>query len=203
MLIPAKVADGIASGDVTVQFRWWKRPTVKAGGTLRSRVGVLKIEAVDAIAVRDIKAADARAAGYATRAEAVRDQARYAAPDRRLYRIRFRPGGTDPRVALRQDDRLSDEDVAAIGTRLARMDAGKRGAWTRRTLELIRDHPETRAADLAGREGMEKLPWKADVRRLKELGLTESLPVGYRLSPRGKAYLDTVSGSSDRRKRRG
>jgi hypothetical protein len=27
------------------------------------------------------------------------------------------------------------------------------------------------------------------VRKLKELGLTESLPVGYRLSPRGEAYL--------------
>jgi hypothetical protein len=79
--------------------------------------------------------------------------------------------------------------VAAIAKRLARMDAGKRGPWTRRTLELIRDNPETRAGDLAAREGMEKLPWKADVRRLKELGLTESLPVGYRLSPRGRAYL--------------
>ena len=30
--------------------------------------------------------------------------------------------------------------------------------------------------------------FKRDVRKLKELGLTESLPVGYRLSPRGRAY---------------
>jgi ribosomal protein S19E (S16A) len=27
------------------------------------------------------------------------------------------------------------------------------------------------------------------VRKLKELGLTESLDVGYRLSPRGRAFL--------------
>jgi hypothetical protein len=31
----------------------------------------------------------------------------------------------------------------------------------------------------------------ARLRRLKELGLTESLPVGYRLSPRGQALLDS------------
>jgi len=189
VLIPAKVAEGIASGDITVQFRWWKKPTVKAGGTLRSRIGVLQIDAVDIIGMRQITAADARAAGYATRAAAIKDQQRYADPERRLYRIRFHPGGNDPRVELRQHDRLNENDVAAIARRLARMDAGKRGPWTRRTLELIRDNPETRAADLAAQEGMEKLPWKADVRRLKELGLTESLPVGYRLSPRGRAYL--------------
>jgi hypothetical protein len=32
--------------------------------------------------------------------------------------------------------------------------------------------------------------FKRDVRKLKELGLTESLEVGYRLSPRGAALLD-------------
>lgn len=31
---------------------------------------------------------------------------------------------------------------------------------------------------------------KRDVRKLKALGLTESLEVGYRLSPRGRAYLE-------------
>jgi hypothetical protein len=33
------------------------------------------------------------------------------------------------------------------------------------------------------------MPFKLDVRKLKELGLTESLPVGYRLSPRGEFLL--------------
>lgn len=32
-------------------------------------------------------------------------------------------------------------------------------------------------------------PFKRDVRKHKELGLTGSLPVGYRLSPRGAAWL--------------
>ena len=46
-----------------------------------------------------------------------------------------------------------------------------------------------RAGDLADALGRERLPFKADVRKLKALGLTESLPIGYRLSPRGEAFL--------------
>jgi hypothetical protein len=49
-----------------------------------------------------------------------------------------------------------------------------------------------RAEDLAASIGREKLPFKRDVRKLKELGLTESLLVGYRLSPRGRALLDQL-----------
>jgi ribosomal protein S19E (S16A) len=37
---------------------------------------------------------------------------------------------------------------------------------------------------------MDTQPFKLRVRRLKELGLTESLPKGYRVSPRGRAFLD-------------
>jgi hypothetical protein len=58
---------------------------------------------------------------------------------------------------------------------------------------LIADRPGVRAADLAAAEGREKLPFKADVRKLKELGLTESLEVGYRLSPRGRALLSRLT----------
>jgi hypothetical protein len=61
-------------------------------------------------------------------------------------------------------------------------------------LELIRDHPATRAADLAASLGRDTRPFKTDVRKLKELGLTESLEVGYRLSPRGRALLEGLYG---------
>ena len=57
-------------------------------------------------------------------------------------------------------------------------------------LRLIADRPGVRAGDLAAESGRERLEFKADVRKLKALGLTESLEVGYRLSPRGRAYLD-------------
>ena len=77
--------------------------------------------------------------------------------------------------------------LAAIAGRLARLD--RAAPWTRATLALIGAHPGVRAEDLARRQGLEKAPFKSRVRRLKELGLTESLAVGYRLSPRGTAVL--------------
>ena len=56
-------------------------------------------------------------------------------------------------------------------------------------LRAIAANPERRAGDLAAELGRERLPFKVDVRKLKEMGLTESLPIGYRLSPRGAAVL--------------
>ena len=49
--------------------------------------------------------------------------------------------------------------------------------------------PEVRADELAASFGLEKRVFKPRVRRLKELGLTISLSPGYRLSPRGEAFL--------------
>ena len=55
---------------------------------------------------------------------------------------------------------------------------------------MIENRPATRAGDLFAGVGYPDLhTFKRDVRRLKELGLTESLEVGYRLSPRGAAVL--------------
>jgi DNA-binding IclR family transcriptional regulator len=66
------------------------------------------------------------------------------------------------------------------------MDARARdGQWTARILGAVADKPQTRAADLAQAISMGKASFKRRVRSLKELGLTESLEVGYRLSPRG------------------
>jgi hypothetical protein len=57
------------------------------------------------------------------------------------------------------------------------------------TLALIGQRPQVRAPDLAASVGRETAPFKIDVRKLKNLGLTISHPVGYELSPRGLAYL--------------
>jgi hypothetical protein len=85
---------------------------------------------------------------------------------------------------------LNAEERAELTKRLDRLDRASRiGPWTTTVLDLIAANPGTRAPDLAARLDRETLPFKRDVRKLKELGLTESLPVGYRLSPRGEAYL--------------
>ena len=81
--------------------------------------------------------------------------------------------------------------MADIDAVLTRMDRGRRsGPWTRQMLQMIADRPATRAPDLAASVGRETQPFKLDVRKLKELGLTHSLPVGYELSARGRAYLE-------------
>jgi biotin operon repressor len=72
------------------------------------------------------------------------------------------------------------------------------GPWTRKTLELIRAQPGVRAADLAAELGRPRDDFKQDVRRLKRLGLTISLEIGYRLSPLGEAFLGRrVGGCAD------
>jgi hypothetical protein len=193
MLFPKRVWVGLADGSVSVAFRYWKRPTVKGGGTLHSAVGVLAIDSVDRIAIRAITPAEARAAGYESRARLLADLAKYRAPGTTLYRITFRYQGEDPRRALRENDRLGASELQQLQSRLARLDrASSHGPWTKDVLELIRDNPATLAADLAARRGREKLRFKSDVRRLKALGLTESLRVGYRLSPRGLAVLQAI-----------
>ncbi|WP_211190943.1 hypothetical protein [Actinomycetospora sp. TBRC 11914] len=65
------------------------------------------------------------------------------------------------------------------------------GPWAWSTLRAIAAEPGRRAPDLAAAFGRETAPFKADVRKLKALGLTHSLPVGYELSPRGRAVLAT------------
>jgi hypothetical protein len=198
MLFDRRALRGIASGEVTVAFRRWRRPTVKAGGTLRTRVGVLGIESVEPIEPAQVTDADARRAGYSDRS-AVLSSLR---PEGRLYRVSFRLVGPDPRVALRQRADLSPAERAELDRRLARLDAASRhGPWTSDVLRLIRRRPATRAADLAAELGREKAAFKADVRKLKELGLSESLDVGYRLSPRGHAYVErALSGGPARRR---
>ena len=107
-----------------------------------------------------------------------------------VYRVTFHVLGEDPRIALRGRDDLTDDDVAQLTTRLGRLDARPSGPWTERVLRLIGEHEAVRAGDLADDVGMERLAFKTDVRKLKALGLTESLGTGYRLSPRGQAWLD-------------
>ena len=186
MLFPIATLRRIPSGEVTLAFRRWRRPTVRAGGTLRTRVGVLAIEAVEAIEPDAVTDDDARRAGHPDAASALAA----LRGDGQLYRVRFRLAGDDPRIALRERSEITAEERAAVEARLARLDArSSHGPWTRTVLELIAARPGVRAPDLAASLGRETQPFKTDVRKLKELGLTESLVVGYRLSPRGRSYL--------------
>jgi hypothetical protein len=176
----------IAAGEVTVAFRRWKRPMARPGGSQKTPAGVIAFDAVER--VDEITPEDARRAGFAD-PEAAHAMLRDREGD--LYRVTLRLAGPDPRVALREDVALDAAARADIAARLARLDkASRHGAWTHATLRAIERAPGLRAGDLAEQLGRERLPFKLDVRKLKALGLTESLPVGYRLSPRGSAFLN-------------
>jgi hypothetical protein len=192
VLFKRHVLDGLADGTITVAFRRWARPRVRAGSRLRTAVGVLAVDAVDEMDVDDITDDDARRAGFSSRSDLVDDLATQR--DGRVYRISLHVAGPDPRVELRGREALTGEELAEVERRLARLDAASRhGAWTLAVLRLIRDCPEVRAGDLAATLGRERLAFKRDVRKLKELGLTESLEVGYRLSARGRAVLERLA----------
>jgi hypothetical protein len=191
VLFTARDLEGIRTRAVGLAFRRWRRPSVKPGTRLRTAIGVVEILEVAPIDVDAISADDARRAGAASLDALLAQLA--ARPDGDLYRIVLRYAGEDQRTVLR-DSIPDDADLASIRARLARLDAASRhGPWTRAVLSLIAASDGVRAADLAARLGRETLPFKADVRKLKELGLTESLEVGYRLSPRGQAVLDSFS----------
>lgn len=183
--------DGIREGRITLAFRRWLRPTVRAGGTLMVPIGQLQIVDVRQIVEDEITDADAKRAGYASR-EALREELA-SRTEGMLYRIELGALGVDPRIALRARAPLGADELTMLAGKLAKLDANApAGPWTRRVLELIRDNPAVRAGDLCKVVQLERLPFKANVRKLKALGLTESLEVGYRLSPRGEAVLHMV-----------
>jgi hypothetical protein len=187
MLIKRAQLDAIVRGDVGLAFRRWKRATVKAGGTLQTAVGVLAIDAVERVSMASITKADARRAGYADRASLLSELKSRTGS---VYRIALRYSGADPRIALRKRSRLTSAERAELQQRLARHDQrSSAGPWTGRVLQCLSDQPGVRAADLALQLGYEKVWFKSHVRKLKTLGLTESLEVGYRLSARGRALL--------------
>jgi hypothetical protein len=192
MRLPPDTLVGLAQGRIDLAFRRWETPRVKAGGTQRTPIGVVGFDAVAAVPRSAVTAAAARRAGFATRTDLLDFLDRRTAGE--IYRIQLRLVGPDPRVALR--DELPDAaGLADIERRLARLDrASPHGPWTLGLLQAIATHPERRAADLAAAFGRPRLPFKVDVRKLKELGLTESLPIGYRLSPRGEAVLGHLQG---------
>ena len=187
MLFRQDILQGIAEGRVTLAFRRWRRAPPADGSTLRSPVGVLCLDRVTVVDEGDITAEDVRRTGMSP------DELRASiAGEGTLLRIELRLAGDDPRIALRE--RLPEEDeIDAIVAKLARIDAASRTPWTTRYLQLIADQPGSRLARARARRSAPRcLPFKRRVRQLKELGLTESLEVGYRLSPRGRAVVERL-----------
>ncbi len=183
-----------ADGRITVAFRRWARPRVLAGRVYRTNAGRLWVESIAVVDPAAITDDDARSAGKPD-AEAVRGSLRGEAVDP-VFRIAFsRATDPDPRELLAADDRLDSDALADVVGRLDRLDrASRHGPWTHPVLRCIAERPAVRAPDLAASFGRVTPAFKIDVRTLKNLGLTYSLPVGYRLSPRGRVVLAHLDG---------
>jgi hypothetical protein len=186
MLFRHDILQGIAEGRVTLAFRRWRRSPPADGSSLRSPVGVIRLDRVTVVDEGDITPEDVRRTGMS-----IEELRASIAGEGTLLRIELRLAGDDPRIALRErlPDRAELEDVIA---RLNRIDAASATPWTARYLQLIADQPGIVSRVLAPQVNADLPAFKRRVRQLKELGLTESLEVGYRLSPRGRAVLERL-----------
>jgi hypothetical protein len=155
----------IADGSITVTWRAWKRPQVKVGGRYRIGPTTVEVTALEVVPLASVP-----------------DDLRHWLGDADpVYRVDFERAEPVVKPALPLDE---------ITKRLDRLDArSDHGSWTRETLIAIRDNPGVVSTVLAAGFERERFAFKTDVRKLKALGLTESLEVGYRLSPLGEEYL--------------
>ena len=188
MLFSPDAHHGLADGSITRTFRTWKRAQARPGA--RHRVGgmLLEIDDVRQVPVADLTDEDARAAGERD-LNALRKRLGSPDPSTLVWRVDLHHVGPDDRIALRADDNLAEADAAGLRARLHRLDAAAAKPWTLDRLRLIAVRPAVVSTELAAEVGRDRAAFKIDVRKLKNLGLTESLDIGYRLSPRGLALL--------------
>ena len=191
MLFSASAWPGLADGSITVTFRTWTKPQAKVGGRYRVAGMLLEATAVGEVAVSALTDADAVAAGE-TNLATLLQRLEQPAPGAAVWRVDLRYVGVDDRIERRAVHELTDDDIAVLRTRLDRLDRFGGKPWTRTTLQLIEKYPGVVSTALARRTGQERPDFKINVRKLKEMGLTESLQVGYQLSPRGEALLRAI-----------
>lgn len=194
MLIKRNDLDAIARGERSCVYRRWARPRVRAGSTFRTAVGVLAVDDIVEVDPATLTDGQAQRAGGTSRDDLMAGLG--GTPGDPIFRIDLHLAGPDPRAALREQDDLGPREVEELVGRLDRLDLSSPGGpWTRAVLGAIAARPGVRAHDLAAELGMETAPFKRHVRKLKELGLTESLTTGYRISPRGRRLRRELEGS--------
>ncbi len=191
MLFSKSAWAGLADGSITVTFRTWAKPQAKAGGRYRVAGMLLEATSVQQVEVGSLTEADAVAAGEATLVTLL-GRLGEPEPTATVWRVDLRYVGIDDRIERRTVAELTNDDIAALRTRLDRLDRSAGKPWTRTTLQLIEKYPGVVSTALARHTGQERPAFKINVRKLKEMGLTESLDVGYRLSPRGEALLRAI-----------
>ncbi len=195
MLFDMQFRKGVRSGAVTLTFRAWKRRQAKPGATHRLFGDTLiRITAVDVVRLATIDDGQATKAGFADR-ESLLAYLR-AGPggnlndEAEVYRVAFAyAGDIEDTPAV-----FTEADVERALARLADVDRrSNHGPWTHEALELVATMPATLAARLAAKAGRDVPKFKADVRKLKYMGLTRSLEVGYELTELGERVRERLA----------
>jgi hypothetical protein len=186
MLFTAATLRGLTQGRVSCTYRRWEVVRPKVGSRFTTSAGVVEVTSITRADEQQLTEREAAEAGFDSVAELLKWCSAKGNGD--LYRIGIALAGPDPRIELRRTDNLDAADIATLNAKLDRMDRAADQAWTRNTLRQIQRLPGVVSTELAAEVGQERRAYKLRVRRLKALGLTESLERGYRLSPRGQAY---------------
>src|SRR5687767_3598344 len=151
LLFQRRFHDGLVRGSITLTFRLWPTQRVKPGSKYRCHpIGVLEVDAVDRVRVKDISDSDAEQAGFSDHASLLDYlQNLSEAPltkDSEVFRIALHFAGEGDFIPLAQETDLSVEALAALAQHLQKLDASsKTGPWTSETLTLIEQHPHVAA----------------------------------------------------------
>jgi hypothetical protein len=188
MLFQSRFHERIRTGEISCTVRFWLRPRVKVNGRYALGGGAIVVDRIREGRIDDITPALARRCGFSSVFDALKT-AKHGAGER-VFVIDFHYDGNASARAKPSTDAVSADELAKLVERLAAMDSRSRGgAWTGATLRAIAARPAVLAAKLASALGRPRDEFKRDVRKLKNLGFTFSLEIGYRLTPKGEALL--------------
>lgn len=188
MLFNAETAKRIRNAEITVSLRTWRRPQARVGGVYYLRPsGAVEVTAMTECTLHDVSTDDLRDAGFVDRSAVVSVLGIDENDPIWVVRFSFHPNRTRP---LPDRTSVDHDELVTLATKLARKDErSPDGPWTRATLVLIGKQPGTVSTQLAEQLDRDRLTLKRDIRKLKSLGLTISLDVGYRLSTKGEALV--------------
>ncbi|WP_143559543.1 hypothetical protein [Sphingobacterium sp. JB170] len=174
-------------------FRKWQKVSVKTGSLLHTSVGLLEIGKIEAVSENDISDKEAVQAGFTEKKQLLKSFTHNSTGT--IFKISVRYHAEDPRIKLREQTGLSEQQFEELKGRLERLDLySKQGHWTEKILLTIKDNPNLHAIGIAKLTGFEKEWLKLNIRKLKNLGLTISHNVGYRLSPLGEHFIEELKG---------
>ena len=190
MMFRRQDRERVARGEITLTFRLWKSPKVRAGNRYAMGIGTIEVEDVQVMPAALISPEDVAPSGCANIAAiwalAGEHTGSTVGPDTLLHRVRFRYVGDVPASSAR----THETDLDRLVQRLSRMDRqSAHGPWALSVLRLIDEGPNVPARILAAELGWQTADFKTHVRRLKSLGLTISHEVGYELSDLGRQCL--------------